>query len=131
MPWVMSKGGKQGGGVDRSHPCAIICPLRVPSDSFILSFSTDLGNHLPVPGTLSLPKQSLSEFQCVFQQQKSTAPTKDGRKFRFERLPPVGLARGYPRRLSQYLGQRRVTVQDPKSKETFHGAETSLGAEGP
>lgn len=84
-----------------------------------------------MPGTLSLPKQSLSGFQCVFQQQKSTAQTKDRGGLRFEHLPPAGLARGYPRRLSQYLGRRRVTVQDLESRETFQGAETSLEAEGP
>lgn len=35
-------------------------------------------------------------FQCVFQQQKSTTPDKDQRKFRFGYTPEVGLAKGQP-----------------------------------
>lgn len=44
---------------------------------------------------------------------------------------PRRLARGHPRRLCHHLGQSRVPVQDPMSKETFltRGRHLSLGSE--
>lgn len=91
---------------------AITGPPSVPSDSFILSFRTNLGNTALCQGVCST-------------QQKSTTQAKDGGKFALRHLPQAGLARGHPRHLCQHLGQRWLTVQDPESKETFHSAGTS------
>lgn len=70
---------------------AIPVPTSFPNKSLVVHIQGEPALHQALYST---PKNLAVGFQCVLQQQKSSTPGKDQRKFRFGSPPQAGLARG-------------------------------------